>query len=187
MQRWAGTLQPKTSTTPAHMNCSNTLISHISYNLPTFSWRWLNPLHIGSFFAAAAAAYTCFQPLLNHTSCGCHTDSSAAWGGIWSSPSMVARKPSHDCSHLAARTQWRGCHMALVCQLLCLLAWNHKESKSASMSPAPQVSKSLSQREITEKCHTSTWLAPLQSHGFKKQDRQNRLKFFSRSSEKFHL
>lgn len=31
----------------------------------------------------------------------------------------------------------------------------------------------------TEKCHTSTWLNPLQADGFKKQDRQNRLKFFS--------
>lgn len=122
---------------------------------------------------------THFQPLLDHTSCSCHIASSAAQGRLWSNPIMVARKPGLDCSHSAASNPWRGCHVALVCQLHCLLTCNHEELQPASTSPALQVSKSLPQGAIMyakiqkiEICHTSSsWIAPFLSHGFKEWDR----------------
>lgn len=173
------------------MNCFNILIPHISYVLTTFSWRWPNPLQSGSLLATVVAVHTHFQPLLNRPSCGRHIASHAAQGVLWSSPSTMARKPGHDCSHSAARTPWRGCHMALVCQLHCLLTCNHKDPQPVITSPTLQVSKSLSQREImhpkikkTEKCHNiSSWLAPFLSCGFKEWDRRRGWRFFQEFRE----
>lgn len=140
-----------------------------------------------------------FQPLLNCPNCGCHIASHAAQGGLQGEAAPPRWQESQVM--IAARTPWRGCHVALGCQEHSLLACNHKKPQSVNMScsssrhePTLQISKSLSQKEVmhakiqkTEKHHTSpSWSALFLSYGFKGWDRQEGEGFF-RSSGKFHL